>query len=414
VSHPPLRRNRDFVLLQAGQLLSTAGTSVSGIAFPLLALAVTHSPARAGLVQAARFTPLVVISLFAGVAADRYDRRRLMIAADVVSACALGTLVAAIAAGHVTFALLIAVALVDSSASVVFQAAKSGAFRSIVPRHQLPAASSVEMGRASTVRLAGPPVGGALYGLGRVLPFAVDVASYAFSTLSIVLMRTPFQEVRERDTSGLRAQLAEGLRFLWQMPLLRISALMIGVSNFGTFASQFALIVLAKRDGLSSAAVGGLVALTGATTLAGAIASPLLRHVLSMRTILLSEFWGAYGVVAFLVWPNVYVLAGALAAQAFCFPNTDAALNAYRYAMTPDRLVSRVVTASGNLAVLAMPLGPLVAGLLLDSVSARLTLLVLTGGTMIAAVAGTLSRSIRELPPLADAVTPGASPAEAG
>ena len=410
----PLRRNRDFMLLQAGQLLSTAGTSISGIAFPLLVLGVTHSPAKAGLVQAARFTPLVVISLFAGVAADRYDRRRLMIGADVVSAVAIGTLVAAIVLGHVTFWQMLVVAFADACASVVFQAAKSGAFRSVVPRHQLPTASSIEMGRASTVRLTGPPIGGALYGLARVLPFAADLASYAFSTVSILLMRTPFQETRERDASGLRAQLAEGLRFLWAMPLLRISALMIGVSNFGVIASTFALIVLAKRHGLSSAGIGGLVALTGATTLAGSIASPLLRRVFSMRTILLSEFWAAYGVIAFLVWPNVYVLAGALAAQAFCFPNTDAALISYRYAMTPDRLVSRVVTASANVAVLTMPLGPLAAGLLLDSVSPRATMIVLMGGTMIAAVVGTLSRSIRNLPPLEDVATPGASPVEAG
>jgi hypothetical protein len=402
------------MLLQAGQLLSTAGTSVSGIAFPLLVLGVTHSPAKAGLVQAARFAPLVAISLFAGVAADRYDRRRLMIGADVVSAAAIGTLVATIAFGHVAFWQMLVVAFVDACASVVFHAAKSGAFRAVVPRHQLPAASSVEMGRASTVRLAGPPIGGALYGLGRVIPFAVDLASYAFSTVSILLMRTPFQEVRERDRSGLRAQLAEGLRFLWAMPLLRISAIMIGVSNVGVIAGQFALIVLAKRHGLSSAAVGGLVALTGATTLAGSIASPVLRRVFSMRAILLSEFWAAYGVIVFLVWPNVYVLAGALAAQAFCFPNTDAALNSYRYAMTPDRLVSRVVTASQNVAVLAMPLGPLAAGLLLDSVSARVTLLVLTGGTMIAAVVGTLSHAIRDLPPIEEIVTPSASPGEAG
>jgi MFS family permease len=353
----PLRRNRDFMLLQAGQLLSTAGTSMSGIAFPLLALAVTHSPAKAGLVQAARFTPLLV-SLLAGVAADRHDRRRLMIGADVVSACAIGTLVAAIALDRVVFWQLLLVAFVDACGSVVFHAAKSGAFRSVVPRHQLPAASSVEMGRASTVRLAGPPVGGALYGLGRVIPFAADVASYAFSTASILLMRTPFQEARERDTSSLRAQLAEGLRFLWQIPLL--------------------------------------------------------RRLFSMRAILLSEFWAAYGVIAFLIWPNVYVLAGALAAQAFCFPNTDAALNSYRYAMTPDRLVSRVVTASTSIAVLAMPLGPLAAGLLLDSVSPRVTILALTAGTMLAAVVGTLSRAVRELPPLEDIVTPSASPAEAG
>ncbi|MDX6486210.1 MAG: hypothetical protein QOF43_1363 [Gaiellaceae bacterium] len=410
----PLRKNRDFVLLQAGQMLSTAGSSMSGIAYPLLVLAVTHSPAKAGLVQAARFAPLVLLSLLAGVAADRYDRKRLMIGADVVAAAAMGTLIVAIVLHRVSFGQLLAVGFVDGCAGVVFQAARNGAFRSVVPRHQLPAAASIDQARSSAVRLTAPPIGGALFGVARILPFVADTASYVFSTVSLLLMRTPFQETRERDSSSLRAQLAEGLRFLWNVPFLRTSALMITASNFGFTAGQFAVIVLAKRQGLSSAAIGGLFALVGVTTLAGSLASPLLRRVLSLRAILLSEFWAAFGVLAFVAWPNVYVLAGALAAQAFCFPNTDAALVSYRYAMTPDRLTSRVSTAATNIAVLAMPLGPLLAGFLLDAISARVTVVLLMGAGMVAAVAGTLSRSIRDLPPLSEVVTPSASPAEAG
>ena len=90
----PLRRNRDFVLLQAGQLFSTFGSSMSTLAYPLLALAVTHSPAKAGYVGAVIFVPLVAFNLVAGVAADRFERRRLMIVADVVGATTLGTLAA--------------------------------------------------------------------------------------------------------------------------------------------------------------------------------------------------------------------------------------------------------------------------------------------------------------------------------
>jgi hypothetical protein len=400
MSAPPLRKNRDFMLLQTGQLLSTAGTNMSVIAFPLLVLAVTNSPAKAGVVQFARFAPLLLFSLIAGLAADQRERRRLMIGADVVSAFAIGVLVAAIAIGHVAFLLILTVAFVDASASCFFQAAKSGAFRAVVPTEQLPAAASVEMGRASTVRLAAPPVGGALFGVARIVPFAADLVSYAFSTLSILLMRTPFQEERDRDTSPLRAQLAEGFRFLWNEPLLRVSAILIGISNFAVMACQFAVIVLAKRQGLSSAAIGGLVALTGATTLLGSLTSPLARRFVPMRHLLMSEFWAVYLVIAFFIWPNVYVLAGALAAQAFCFPNTDAAINAYRYAMTPDRLISRVLMVATTFVVAVMPLGPLAAGFLLDNVSARFTILCLTAGTMIAAVVGTLSPAVRRLPSL--------------
>lgn len=410
----PLRRNRDFVLLQTGQLLSTAGTNASQIAYPLLVLAVTHSPAKAGLVQAARLAPFVLLSLPAGVASDRFDRRRLMIGADVLSAVAVAALAAAVALGRASFWPILAVALVDGAGSVLFSAGKSGAFRSVVPLAQLPAASNVEMARMSTVRLAAPPIGGALFGIGRAIPFVADAASYAFSTVSILLMRTPFQEHRERDPARLRAQLAEGIRFLWRVPFLRVSALMIGASNFSVSAGQFAVIVLAKRHGLSSGAVGGLVALLGAATLTGSLASPFLRRVLSLRTILLSEFWAAFGVLLFIAWPNVYVLAGTLAAQAVCFPNTDAAIASYRYALTPDRLVGRVVTASQNLVVIASPLGPLAAGLLLDSFSPRIAVAGFMSSVFVAAVIGTASRSIRDLPPLAEALERAASPAEAG
>jgi MFS family permease len=409
----PLRKNRDFMLLQTGQLLSTAGTNMSVIAFPLLVLSETGSPAKAGIVQFARYLPMLVIGPLAGVAADQRNRKRLMVAADIVSALAIGSLVAAVAADDVAYSLILVVAFVDASASMFFHASKSGAFRAVVPKEQLPDAASVEMGRASVVRLAAPPLGGALFGIARVLPFVADVVSYAFSTASILLMRTPFQEERVRDRSPIRTQLAEGFRFLWSAPLLRVSAVLIGISNFSVIGCQFALIVLAQRQGLSGAAIGGLVALTGATTLLGSITSPAARRLFEMRHILMSEFWAVYGVVAYFIWPNVYVLAVALAAQAFCFPNTDAAINAYRYAMTPDRLISRVLTAATTIVVAVMPLGPLAAGFLLDSVSARLTIFLLTAGTMVAAIVGTLSRSVRELPPLSQ-VTTSASPAEAG
>jgi MFS family permease len=344
---------------------------------------------------------MLLVSPFAGVTADQRDRKRMMIGADIVSALVIGTLVAAIALDSVPFLLILSVAFVDACASMFFHAAKSGAFRAVVPTTQLPAASSVEMGRASTVRLAAPPIGGALYGVARILPFVADLVSYAFSTASILLMRTPFQESRERDPAPTRAQLHEGFRFVWHEPLLRISAVMIGVSNFGVVACQFALIVIAQQQGLSSAAIGALVALTGAATLAGSIASPFLRRILSTPQILLSEFWAVYAVIAFFIWQNVYVLAAALAVQAFCFPNTDAAINAYRYTMTPDRLISRVLTVSTMIVVAVMPLGPLTAGFLLNHASAPLSIFLLTIGTMIAAIVGTLSPAVRRLPPLA-------------
>ena len=99
----PLWRNRDFVLFESGLLLSSLGTSLATIAYPLLTLAVTHSPAKAGLVGFARLAPYAFFSLIAGVAADRWRRKPLMIASDAVRAVALGTFAAFLAGGGVAF-----------------------------------------------------------------------------------------------------------------------------------------------------------------------------------------------------------------------------------------------------------------------------------------------------------------------
>lgn len=400
LTEPPLRRNRDFVLLQAGQLFSTFGSSMSGLAYPLLALAVTHSAAKAGYVGAVIFVPLVGFNLVAGVAADRFERRRLMILADVVGMATLGTLAAVVLLHHATLLWILVAAFVDSTASIFYRAASGGAFRSVVPAAQLPAAASTVQARAAIVRLSAPPIGGALFGIARSLPFLADAVSYAFSTGSLLLMRTRFQEEREPVTATLRQQFAEGIVYFARIPFLRATIAMIAVSNFTVAGVQFGVIVLAKRDGLSSAAVGGFVALVGATTLLGSLASPLFRRYLSLSSIMLSELWAAVGYVAFLVWPNLYVLAGAFAAQAFCFPNTDSAVAAYSYALIPDRLIGRAMAASNTLRAVAAPLGPLAAGLLLSSVSPRIAIAALMTPTLVAAALGTVSNAIRHAPPL--------------
>lgn len=401
----PLWRNRDFMLLQGGQLLSTFGSAMSGIAYPLLALALTNSAAKAGYVGAVELAPLVLVSLVAGVAADRFDRRRLMIASDVVGAGALGVLAAAVLTHNAAFWLILVVAFADSTAAVIFRAGNSGAFKAVVPQSQLADAASLSMARASTVRLTAPPVGGALFGLSRGLPFLADAVSYAFSTLSLLLMRTRFQEERE---PGARPNLREGLTYFWRIPFLRTTVGMIAASNVVAVGAPIAMIILAHRQGWSSAAIGAFVALQGVTLLAGSTLSPLLRRVFPMRAILLSEFWMGLVYAAFIVYPSVYVLGVALALHAFWFPNTDSAMTAYSYALIPDRLLGRAMAASNMLRALSTPLGPLAAGLLLSHVSPRVTVFALAAPVVVAAVLGTLSPALRDLPSLS------ASPAADG
>jgi hypothetical protein len=401
----PLRRNRDFVLYQAGQFLSLFGSSISRLAYPLLALALTHSAAKTGYVGAVEFAPFVVLTVPAGIAADRFDRRRLMIASDAAGAAALAALAAAVLTGHATYWLLLLVAFVDMSATTLFAAAGSGAIKAIVPQPQLADAVSVSMARGSIVRLAAPPLGGALYQVLRGLPFLTDAASYAFSTASLLLMRTPFQEERDPEAS---TRFREGVSYFWGIPFLRVTVGMIAASNLIAVGAPIAVIILAHDRHLPPIAIGAFVALQGSFLLAGSVLSPLLRRLLPMRTILLSEFWMGLVYIPFLVYPNVYVLAVVASLHAFCFPNTDSAIGAYSYSLIPDRLLGRAMAASNTLRAATAPVGPLAMGLLLAHSSPRIAVAVLAAPVVIAAALGTASHALRDLPSLS------ASPAEGG
>lgn len=396
----PLRRNRDFLLLQTGQALSALGSQSSSIAYPLLALAVTHSPAQVGIVSFARLTPFATFVLLAGLAADRWNRKSLMVASDGVRVVALAFLVATVSTGHVRLWEIAVVAFVEGVGSSVFTTAQTGALRAVVPRSQLPAAAGAQEARRATVRLAGPSLGGVLFQIGRSLPFLVDAISYAFSTASLLLMRTPFQETRDVDRAPLRTQIAEGFRFLWSNAFLRTCAFLYGLGNFVAPGVLLALVVVGRRQGLTSGELGLLIALFGAATLAGSLASPLMRRLLSVRAILLCELWTWLALFAFVIEPSVYVLLGALSLFGFAAPVTDSVVNGYRVAMTPDRLLGRVESVRTNIALLIAPLGPLVAGVLLSSVSAVATIAVFGAFGLVLALWGTLSGSIRNAPSL--------------
>jgi MFS family permease len=398
----PLWRNRDFVLLQAGQLLSSAGSSLTTIAYPLLTLAVTHSAGDAGLVTFVRLAPLGLLSLAAGIAADRWSRKGLMIGSDAARVVAIGALAGLALTDKLSLWAILAVAFIEGTGATFFIGAEPGALRAVVPATQLPAATAAREVRRSVIRLGGPPVGGALFGLSRAVPFVVDAASYAFSTLSLLAMRTPFEQARERETATLRRRLAEGFSFMWHHAFLRTTAFVYGVGNFVASSVLLLIVVVGKREGLSPAEIGLLSAAVGAGTLVGSLASPLARKIFSIRTILVMELWTWLGCWFFVIWPHAYVLAAAVAVFGLAAPITDSVVVGYRLAMTPDRLVGRVESVRTTISLLVGALGPLTAGLLFENTSSRTTVAVYAAVGLGLALWGTLSPSIRRAPSLSE------------
>jgi MFS family permease len=225
-----LSRNRDFVLLWVGQTLSLIGSQSSWVAYPLLVLALTGSAARAGIVGFASWLPYLLFQLPAGALVDRWDRRRTMLACDALRALALTSVAVAVPLGVVTFVQLVVVAFVERTLTIFFAPAESAALSRIVPSERMSEAVARNDAREYTATLLGPPLGGVLYGISRLAPFAADAASYALSLAGVALLRTPLAP-EPRARTRLRADVAEGVRFLWRVPFLRDSLLQAGATN---------------------------------------------------------------------------------------------------------------------------------------------------------------------------------------
>jgi hypothetical protein len=393
----PLRRNRDFLLLQVGQLGSTLGTSTASVAYPLLVLATTRSPLLAGTVGFARVVPSVLFGLLGGVAADRYDRKLLMVGSDAARAVAVGSLAVALVTDRLTFGHIVTVAVVEGTFSALFQPAATAALRSVVPADQLAAAVSVREARRATASLVGPPLGGALFALGRAVPFVADAVSYACSIVSLLLIRTPFQGRRSGGprNHGFRT----GWRFLWNQPFLRVTTFLYGLTNFVGPGVLLGVVVVGERQGLSGGTIGVLLAAFSAGLLVGSAVSGFLRRVLSRRAILLLELCAWPLIAVFVLWPNAYVLAASMLPAALAIPTTDSVVVGHRLTITPDHLIGRVESVRSTIALALAPLGTLGAGFLLGVLPARIALLPFAAVAVALPIWAALSPALRTAPP---------------
>ena len=411
----PLHRNRDFLLLWSGQVVSALGSAVSSVAFPLLVLALTGSPARAGLVGFAGTLPFLLFQLPAGGLVDRWDRKRTMIVCDALRAVALGSIAVAYAAGVLTIVQVAVVAFAEGTLFVLFTLAERTALPQVVEPEQLPAALAQNEARTRGATLAGNPLGGILFGLGHAVPFAADAVSYLVSVVSLFFVRSDFQEERSRSTTPFHEEIAEGLVWLWRQPFLRAAALLVAGSNFIFQALVLTLIVLAQAHGASSALVGVLLGLMGAGGLLGAFFAPWVNRRIPAKAVVIGANWvwaALLPLVAFAPWPLAMgVIAGGMA---FVGPAWNVVISHYSLTLTPDRLRGRVGGVQGLVAWGPIPLGSLVGGLLLQWLGGVTTTLALAAAMLAIAVAASVSPAVRHAPRLTaadgDRDTAGATP----
>lgn len=412
VAPTPLRHNRDFLALWGGEALSTLGSQISLVAFPLLVLATTHSPSKAGLVGFANQVPGLVLYLPAGVLVDRHDRR-IMVLANLVGAVAMAAVPVGLLLGHLPFGVILVAALLAGARQVVYGVAEQGALPLVVAPEQVKEAVVRNEARYGAALLAGPPLGGVLFGFARFVPFAADAVSYLASAVGAYLIRTPLQEPRRGARRHVGAEIAEAMRWLWAQPFLRASALAVAASNFTWLAIELVLIVRVRQAGASSAAVGAMVALVGIGGLIGALLATRIVRAVPDRVIVIGSFWVETIILAALVLSRDPYVLGAIAAVGAMFaPAWNAVVVGARLTLTTDELRGRVTSCARLISGGLMALGPLAAGALSQSLGTTGAILAFVGWQLALSLAATATPSLRAGLPK-DASTPQRAPSVA-
>ena len=382
-------------------MVSTVGTRITSLAYPLLVLALTRSPAKAGIVGFAQTLPFLLLYLPAGALVDRWNRKWVMLASDAGRALALGSIAIALALGRLGLLQIALVAFVEGSLYVFFQLAETAALPNVVPKPQLANAIAQNQARDQGADLAGQPLGGLLFGISQLLPFAFDAVSYTVSFTTLLLVRAQLQQRRERAPTRLRAEVLEGLAWLWRQRFLRSIALLIGATNFVHSALPLLVIIRAKELGASPALIGVLFAFFGIGAIAGALVGPWVQRHLHARTVVIGWLWvWAAEAALLIVMPNALALGMMLGAGSVFGVSFNVVTATYRYALVPDRLQARTTSVVRLIAWGTIPLAQLVAGLLAERLGTGPSFLAFAGIMLAAAVVASAVPSVRRAPPI--------------
>jgi MFS family permease len=384
-----LWRNRDFVLLWSGQVVSILGGQMAGLAYPLLVLALSHSPAKAGLVPIFWTAPFVLFGLPAGALVDRWNRKKVMIVCDAIRMLGVFSLPIAFFLRHLTVDMVYAAALAEGLGFCFFNIAEVSALPQVVSKQQLPQAMAMNEAGYAATGTVGPGLAGLLIGAmktqiaGTSLVFIVDGISYLASLFGLASMRGQLQESRsDKPQRSIAAEVKEGLQFIWHQQRIRTVAFWSAwmALLYGPF--QLAIIVMVHHFFHRGAGTIGLIFSAGGVGgIVGALMAPKIKQKFRFGQILLGiVFVQAVATLFLSVSPNLYFLAAMHFVLQMGNPMWNVTQMSYRMSVIPDKLLGRVNACYRLLIFAAFPLGAAVGGALLEHMNPRILIALMAAG----------------------------------
>ncbi|HEY2266615.1 MAG TPA: MFS transporter [Streptosporangiaceae bacterium] len=385
------RLSRSYWRLWWANAISSTGDGAFVAALPLLAVTISRDPRLVAVVTAAGYLPWMVLSLPAGALVDRYDRATLMWRAQAVQAAVVAAVAVLVIFRIANIAVLGLAGLLLGCAEVVFSNAAQAVLPDLVPPELLARANgSQQVSLTVGETFLGPPAGSLLFAVAAALPFGLDAISFAGS--AALLARLP----RTRRETGqpkvaIRAQIAEGLRWLYRHRLLRVVAVLLGVFNFANQMGQAVLVLLATQTlHVGTRGYGLLLAVTAVGSVAGGLVSPAVTRWLGLLPSLIIA--GAVDAAVFVglgLAPDPAVAALMLAGEGFAVTMWNVVTVSLRQQVVPAPLLGRVNSVYRMLGWGLMPLGALAGGFVAHAAGLRAPYIVaglLCGLCLLAAV----------------------------
>ncbi|MFL5732668.1 MAG: MFS transporter [Chloroflexia bacterium] len=399
-----LWHNRTFNIFWAGRSLSAIGDAFALIALPLLVLQATGSVLQMGLVTGIYGAGHFLASFFAGAIADRADRRRLMIALNVSSFTLFSLIPLGWALGGPQISLVYVVVGLGAVIDMIFQVTYATVVPNLVRPDQITAANGRLTATAALAFTLGPIAAGILsVRFGPVVAIGVDAASFLVSAASLSIIRlrphavgaapgaaTQVAPKGKEGRKGGMAELAEGIRFVWDQPVLRAMALLTLGASLCLPAGLDLFIFHIKNDlGGSDSAVGLVAGLAGIGSIVAGLLVGRIRNRFGFGACWLggaaaaSIAFGLFGLS-----PLVALAAGCSIAFAFSDGLRGIAALSLRQQITPDLLMGRVTSAFWMVATGPGAISAAVTTALANEFGATPMMVIAGLGSLIVAAAG--------------------------
>ncbi|HEY7430886.1 MAG TPA: MFS transporter [Streptosporangiaceae bacterium] len=368
-----VRLGPDYWRLWWANAISSTGDGAFVAALPLLAVTISRDPRLVAVVTAASYLPWMLLSLPAGALVDRCDRATLMWRAQAVQAAVVAAVAVLVVFRFVGIAVLGVAGLLLGSAEVIFSNAAQSVLPALVPPALLAKANgSQQVSLTVGESFLGPPAGSLLFAAAAALPFALDAASFAGS--AALLARLPRTGAAADGAGpGIRAQIAEGLRWLGRHRLLRVVAVLLGIFNFANQMGQAVLVLLATQVlHTGTRGYGLLLAATAVGSVVGGLMSPLVTGRLGILASLIVAGAADAAVFAGLgLAPDPAVAALMLAGQGVAVTMWNVVTVSLRQRVVPAHLLGRVNSVYRMLGWGLMPMGALAGGFVAHAAGLR-------------------------------------------